>query len=157
MKPIIDIRSAIVDKSVETLGDNYTDVVEGMLYANAAMLIDFVENERGGIDKVKDISWLLKNGDDSSIIQASTDLEIARLYCWWKERRIWLLAKKAKLLTLWSHFKHLNDEGLTMLNEPDSPDAKEAWDAMSDIENLYELECEDFLVSLMKIRGRLWT
>jgi len=165
MRTTLDLTKAFVAPELEEMGTEYTDVVEGMLYANAAMLIYFVEEERGGVDKIEDVQWLIEKDDKDNpvsvgnIIQANNDIEIVRLYKWWKYRRIELLAKKNQILTAWSHFKCFNrKEGFVeAFNSPDSEQAKDAWDRLGEIDALYELECDDFLNSLIRIRRCLWT
>lgn len=92
---------------VKTLDNGYHDIVELMLHANFAMLVDFVENEWGipKKNKIEDMmldieasrkeyatydAWTQEEKDKNlqfSIDQNNRYMEIYKLYVWWTQER----------------------------------------------------------------------
>jgi len=127
----------------------WCDKVELMLYGMMNMLKDYVEKE-----KCFDIiDW--EHGEEHS----NAAKEIREIYAWWlnyenRQKEI------SSALNEWhdTKFKDIPVENWReRLNIKDTPETKNLFDHLHELERKLEEEEEEMLIRLIKIRGHLWT
>lgn len=147
------------------LKPGWHDVDIVMLHANFALLSRFVEQEVGGIEKLEGWTKQCSESDPDGLPdglqiakeeQIHAQTEAAALYRWWKFTRPAKEAEKARLL---SEGAGTSDslEGPDTVQPPTSNQMERCCDAYKRLEDKMDMEEQEMLLRLMKIRRSLWT
>lgn len=158
----------------------YYDIDHLMLHANMALLCRYVEIERGGADKLQDrVDYLLSDQakidyehtpDDAPISSyADADIEALRIYNWWKHEHQANWDKHDEMLRHRYSGKMRHERADAETEErlgmgklftvilPDIPEGAPTHEELWAFERKLKQDEEDNLISVIKMRGALWT
>lgn len=174
----VDLKRAVVEGDLYGPSDEWTDKVECVPLALAALLVMFVEDEHSGLEKFEQhIEWRIaeyKNTDKcmrpNDLMWISYEVKVAQLYRWWTEDRPKLMQREQELLHAWSVAKH-GDNDLepgeseedfakdleARLNAPDTPRSRELFQAHTDLKERIRKEMQEFCLGVVEVRESLWT
>jgi len=164
----LDLKRAQIDGDNYGPSDVYTDKVECVPFALAALIIMYVEDEKGGPNKLKEsIEWRMRSAledkdefsRDSSKLWATAEERILQLYKWWTVERPKLMNRESELLEKWSKSRGLEDTSdlENRLNAPDTPRSRELFEAHTDLGERIRAEMQEFCHGVIDIREFLWT
>jgi hypothetical protein len=173
----LDLKRAVVEGDNYGPSDEWTDKVECVPLALAALIVMFVEDEHNGPEKLQEhIDWRMKDcvessdefGKGSHQMWIAAEEQILQLYNWWIKDRPRLVKREAELLHAWSEAKHgkemLEPGELDFaqdlerrLNAPDTPRSRELFEAHTDIKERIRAEMQEFCHGVIEVRDFLWT
>lgn len=173
----LNLKRAVVEGDDYGPSEEYTDKVECVPMALAALLIMYVEDEHDGPEKLQEhIEWRMKDlveatdefGKGNHQMWIAAEEQMLRLYRWWTKERPQLMKREAELLHQWSaakHGKEMLEPGEmdfakdleARLNAPDTPRSRELFQAHTDLKERIRAEMQEFCHGVVDIREYLWT
>lgn len=149
------------------LEPDYYDIDSIMLHANMALLCRYVEDERGGEDELqKRVDYLhseeaVKDYGEDMSPWGEPDIEALRIYRWWKTERPaneelynkMMAARYSGKL----EFKPIEGSEYREVIVPAAPEGAPSSEEIWDFEKKLKQDETDNLISLIKMRGSLWT
>ena len=128
------------------------DRSELILFANMALLRDFIEKEKA-FDSYVD--W------DSDEQHKTARLEMLTIYDWWMKGRPAEHKKEDELLEAAYpnpfDFEPVPGSNLLRLKNDETPELRKLRDQCRDMETLLEEKDEEMMIRLIKVRGYMWT
>jgi hypothetical protein len=163
----LDLRRAAVNTDDDGPSKDWTDVVECVPMALAALLIVYVEDERGGAEKFQsDIDYRIAGLKDDDTMKyndqawIAAEIKMMQLYKWWTDRRLALNKRSCELNKAYNaevFGDNIPKDFEERLNPPETPMGTLLMRARIAVDDLLRAETQEFCEGVVEVREYMWT